>query len=632
MGSQQGKHASRESVQFNYGRVQGIHGESARGGVAFPQVLATPRNQVVAAMIAASIATVPAVAFADEPTDGSPVDSGAPIEQPAAEADGDLGATGDDDAVVDDQQEDAVVEEAGGKAAAKDFAGATGEGAAEGEGTTAALAAQDETQSLTAGGELNSGTYQLANDITSGITVNEKQTVTINLNGHKITVSMGDAILNKGILTILGNGEVSTSASGSAAIANVPDATCTVNGGTYSSSKWYVIKNLGTMTIDGDVTVQGTDGNTSSLIDNGWYGNSDKVGSKEYPATANKASLTINAGNFTGKSGDRSCSVLKNDDYGTAVINGGTFDSTNNDGTKSGAATENATTILNFNDMTINGGTFNGLYNITNGSYGATSADKGNLTINGGTFSSTGSDGVFGVATSASDKATTTINGGTFKNEVVGVPPTKDSTGENDITINGGTFANDVVARDAEDGNLTVAAGKTAATRTQDGSTTYLIGNKAISDAAGDAGTITVNRAGSDEQTDITSSEANIVNGTGSPITVNGLTVPPNSDSNTVAAEKAAADKAAADKAAAEKAAADKAAKDKAAKDKATTAKATAAKAEVPPAATADAAASATPKTADDPATGTAAGVLALFGLGAMFASRKKIQAAKHAR
>ena len=63
---------------------------------------------------------------------------------------------------------------------------------------------------------------------------------------------IGDAIVNKGTLTIKGKGQVSTTKNGSAAIANFPDAVANVNGGTYTSSEWYVIKNLGTMTITGD--------------------------------------------------------------------------------------------------------------------------------------------------------------------------------------------------------------------------------------------------------------------------------------------------------------------------------------------------------------------------------------------
>ena len=176
------------------------------------------------------------------------------------------------------------------------------------------------------------------------------------MNGKNIKPTTGNAIVNKGNLTIVGSGEVAAQNSESAAIANFPDATANVNGGTFVSAYWYVIKNLGNMTIDGPVTIKKPEGNTdtSSLIDNGWYGSTDKVAGESVSAQADKAKLTIKSGEFTGKSGSASCSVIKNDDYATLDISGGTFDSTNNQNTS------NSTTILNWNVATISGGTFIG--------------------------------------------------------------------------------------------------------------------------------------------------------------------------------------------------------------------------------------------------------------------------------
>ena len=277
----------------------------------------------------------------------------------------------------------------------------------------------------------DNATVTLLKDVTANVTIPADKTITLNLNGNDITVNDGCAIVNKGTLTVTGSGNVTTSANGSAAVANFPNAIATLNGGTYSSSNWYVIKNLGTMTIDGHVTVKKPNGSTdtSSLIDNGWVSNEDTVAGETVAAQADKAKLTIKNGAFEGKSGSASCSVVKNDDYGVLEITGGTFDSTNNVGTS------NATTILNWNVATISGGTFKGSYPISNGSY-ANTADQGKLTITGGNFSGTSS--LFGQAqggTSGAGKVT--ITDGSFKAPQFGAF-------DYAVEISGGSFSQSV--------------------------------------------------------------------------------------------------------------------------------------------------------------------------------------------
>ena len=276
----------------------------------------------------------------------------------------------------------------------------------------------------------NGETVKLLKDVTENVTILEGKSITLDLNGKNIAVTSGCAIVNKGTLTVTGSGNVTTSANGSAAVANFPGATANLNGGTYSSSNWYVIKNLGTMTIDGPVTVKKPDGSTdtSSLIDNGWYGNATNDLSQTYPTSSVEVKLTIKNGAFEGKSGSASCSVVKNDDYGVLEITGGTFDSTSNTGTS------NATTILNWNVATISGGTFKGSYPISNGSYGNT-ADQGLLTISGGDFIGTSS--LFGQAqggTSGAGKVT--ITDGSFKAHQFGAFNYA-------VEISGGTFSFD---------------------------------------------------------------------------------------------------------------------------------------------------------------------------------------------
>ncbi|WP_243105761.1 S-layer homology domain-containing protein [Butyricicoccus sp. AM27-36] len=252
----------------------------------------------------------------------------------------------------------------------------------------------------------NGGAVTLLKDVTENVVIPTGKTVTLDLNGKNIKPATGCAIVNKGNLTVTGSGEVLASQTEMAAVANFPDAVINLNGGTYLSKYWYVLKNMGSMTIDGAVTVKPADsGNVSSLIDNGWYYPTDKVAGESVPAQADKASLTIKNGDFSGKSGEKSCSVVKNDDYGVLNISGGTFDSTTN------TNATNAATILNWNIATISGGIFKGQYPISNGAF-ANAADKGEITISGGTF--TGSKTLFGYGKDGNGVGKITITYGNF--------------------------------------------------------------------------------------------------------------------------------------------------------------------------------------------------------------------------
>ena len=251
-------------------------------------------------------------------------------------------------------------------------------------------------------------TVTMLKDVDENVTIPAGKTITLDLNGKNIAVTSGCAIVNKGTLTVTGSGNVTTSAAESAAVANFPGATANLNGGTYSSDNWYVIKNLGTMTIDGPVTVKKPDNstNTASLIDNGWVGNSDSVAGESVAAEAGKAKLTIKNDAFEGISGPASCAVVKNDDYGVLEITGGNFDSTKN------TETSNAATILNWNVAMISGGTFKGSYPISNGSFN-NEVDQGKLTISGGNFIGTSS--LLGQAQGGtSNKGKLTITDGSF--------------------------------------------------------------------------------------------------------------------------------------------------------------------------------------------------------------------------
>ena len=317
----------------------------------------------------------------------------------------------------------------------------TGEGT--GESTTTNVANVDGVECATVedvnnaikNSESKTLEIKLLNNATGSIVIPEKTTVTLDLKDKNITVTAGDAIVNKGTLTVKGDGEVSTSASESAAVANFPDASATLNGGTYISANWYVIKNLGAMVIDGKVSVKKPDGNenTASLVDNGWVNGTDKVAGEDVAAQAGKASLTIKSDDFLGKSGSKSCSVIKNDDYGTLNIMGGTFDSTNNTGAG------NTATILNWNVAAISGGTFKGQYPISNGAYN-NEADKGQITITGGEF--VGVSSIFGKGQGGDGKGTITVSGGTFDAPKFGDTTVIESACGYTVSISGGAFKN----------------------------------------------------------------------------------------------------------------------------------------------------------------------------------------------
>ena len=299
--------------------------------------------------------------------------------------------------------------------------------------TTAAWA--DTTVEASTSELATTGTYVLTADVTlnSGmLTIPENADVTLNLGAFKLTGS----IVNKGKLKVIGTGSVVATAAETAAVANFPGGTVTLSGGTYESANWYVIKNMGEMYINGPVNVQKPQNSTdtSSLIDNGWYGSTDTVANEQVPARANAAKLVISDGHFNGKSGAKSCSVVKNDDYGELEISGGTFDSTANTGTS------NAATLLNWNVATISGGTFRGMYPISNGAYN-NDADKGQITITGGEF--IGTSTIFGNGQGGDGKGAVTVSGGTFTAPALGAGY-ENARGGYTLAVTGGTFSSDV--------------------------------------------------------------------------------------------------------------------------------------------------------------------------------------------
>ena len=220
-------------------------------------------------------------------------------------------------------------------------------------------------------------TVKLLKDVTEDVVIPADKTITLDLNGKKLTNKTGHTItVEQGAtLTINGKGTVDNVTHQKTTIYN--KGTVTLNGGTYDRSKedgiggsntYYTLLNHGTMTV-ANVTVN-NNGGYSSLFENGYF--------NQKPETKNGIAnpiLTINSGNFTG-----GINTVKNDDDATMIINDGTF------------ANYAQAAFQNHNIATINGGTFDGstVYAILNcGVCKGDDAehDKHQLFINDGKFS-----------------------------------------------------------------------------------------------------------------------------------------------------------------------------------------------------------------------------------------------------
>ena len=289
---------------------------------------------------------------------------------------------------------------------------------------TAALATGDETTdpgtspaSKTLQEEINTAengaTVSLTKDETGSITISTGKTITLDLAGHKltntadnhtVTVETGatltvtdssaektgtidntshqkGAVVNHGTF-VLENGNLTRSAEASAAPASEgADPTS-------GNNSWYVVWNTGDMTVNGGKIFfsESKQGFFSSLIDNGWK-DPDNNTSKAF------ATLTITGGTLSGGK-----ITVKNDDYGILDVKGGTI-------TQSYTS---YTSIYNWNEATVSGGSINGaVVSAGDGKTGEDAYEHGKLEISG---NATFSDRIIGAANS-----TIEISGGTFK-------------------------------------------------------------------------------------------------------------------------------------------------------------------------------------------------------------------------
>ena len=248
----------------------------------------------------------------------------------------------------------------------------------------------------------NGATIKLLKDTAEDITILAGKTITIDLNGKKITNKSADTItVEKGAaLTINGTGTVDNVTHGKAAIVN--GGTVVLNGGLYTRSKedmennkdtggknsYYTIlnDNGGVMTINAGVEVKNI-GHFSSMIRNGG-------------TTA--STLTINGGTFSG-----GINTVKNDGAGTLTINGGDFSNTTQ------------FVVMNWHKATINGGSFKAQPAaeavLFTSAYGKDAEVLGELTINNGNFECANkTQSLIQDYYDKDNTGTATITGGTF--------------------------------------------------------------------------------------------------------------------------------------------------------------------------------------------------------------------------
>ncbi len=272
--------------------------------------------------------------------------------------------------------------------------------------------------------------------LTASLIVAGDKTVTLDLNSYKITADMNGPhmICNAGNLTI-----TDSSANKTGEIAKIGAET---NFG-------YVIENHGTMTLE-RCKISSTSVK-SSAIENGWYTASENTAGTSCTMTIQNAEVvSVNAagGLYT----------VKNDDYGVMVINGGVF--------TNGVAGAGA--VLNWNDLTINGGTFTGASAVRTLKSGSSNFEIGKSQIKNGTF-----NGGIDTLDNYNTGITIAVTGGTFSSDVsdfVGNEPVA-ATGEQEETYVVGQSAINAVAKAGND--VRIVKGSVTLTDVPAGVTVY---------------------------------------------------------------------------------------------------------------------------------------------------------------
>lgn len=244
-------------------------------------------------------------------------------------------------------------------------------------------------------------TVKLLAGAVEDVTVAEGKSLTLDLNGFKLTNVKDHTITNNGTLVI-----ADSSAAKTGAVDNVTHArgalvnygTATLKGGLFERSRekgvlepygnggnsWYTVLNKGTMTIEDGTTVSNAGGYSSNLC------NADDTNAK----------MVINGGTFSG-----GVNAVKNGSKTTLEITGGTFTNTSQ------------FVIMNWGKATISGGSFAAEGTapsvLFTSSYGQ---DKDDLRVSGGSFA--GSETMIINYWDDNNRGNAAISGGTFSAEV----------------------------------------------------------------------------------------------------------------------------------------------------------------------------------------------------------------------
>ena len=313
-------------------------------------------------------------------------------------------------------------------------------------------------------------------EVPSPITIAEGKTVTLDMQGHKISVSndfSGRVFVNNGTFIIQGNGTIDVTAAGQNGYGSVNNfGTLTVSGGTYTNPKASDASNFynrsgGTATFE-NAAIYGGGGciatavNTITTIHGGYYED------ETYPAIENRGNMLITGGTFV----NTSCSSCDSR-WGYTVRSG---ESSANAYLKIQGAAEDSVKVTGVQGgLAVVGGTadiYNGVYKTTACKVHTTGASafyagyftgesyKTATTIYGGTFQSCSKTAVLvGNGNPAPDsgagkESTVMIKGGTYiggdtAKTAITVNKSEYAVGAANIT--GGTFSSNVAQYMADD-------------------------------------------------------------------------------------------------------------------------------------------------------------------------------------
>lgn len=254
-------------------------------------------------------------------------------------------------------------------------------------------------------------TVKLLKDVTEDVVIPADKTITLDLNGKKLTNIRDNTITNHGKIEIIdktGKGVVDNITNAKTAITN--DGTVVLRGGTYTRSQeagkdkdngggnsYYTIlnDNGGSLTIYDGVTVYNK-GHFSSMIRNGGTAGAE-------------SKLYINGGTFSG-----GINTVKNDESGYLNISGGDFSNTTQ------------FVVMNWHKAEISGDATFAVNDtaeavLFTSSYGGAATTKGELTISGGYFkTATDTQDMIRDAYDANNKGTAYVSGGYFNKRFSG--------------------------------------------------------------------------------------------------------------------------------------------------------------------------------------------------------------------